>query len=159
MDADHCCDRCDDWHVASRVARRETWAAHCLWIAVCDVDCFGSVSLSVSQRLRRLVAVRELRCWSLHGLVLWLAAALFARVVSDRVRATCQGFGFNFGRILAAIGTLQMASLQKQLSGFTTMAGESGGVPVACSFLTLFYVLGIALIFFAPETKGKPLPQ
>ena len=88
----------------------------------------------------------------------WLPLYL-PELFPTRIRATCQGFGFNFGRILAAIGTLQMSALLGQLSGFTTIAGEVGSYPVACSFLTVFYLLGLVLIFFAPETKGKALPE
>ncbi len=87
----------------------------------------------------------------------WLPLYL-PELFPTRVRATCQGFGFNFGRILAAIGTLQMSALLAQLSSFKTYAGEVGH-PVACSFLTVFYLVGIVLIFFAPETRGKPLPE
>jgi MFS transporter, SHS family, sialic acid transporter len=88
----------------------------------------------------------------------WLPLYL-PELFPTRVRATCQGFGFNFGRILAAIGALQMSALLAQLSGFTTYAGETGSYPVACSFLTAIYLVGIVLIFFAPETRGKPLPE
>jgi MFS transporter, SHS family, sialic acid transporter len=88
----------------------------------------------------------------------WLPLYL-PELFPTRVRATCQGFGFNFGRILAAIGTLQMGALLGQLSHYTTVAGEVGSYPVACSFLTAIYLVGIVLIFFAPETKGKPLPE
>ncbi len=88
----------------------------------------------------------------------WLPLYL-PELFPTRVRATCQGFGFNFGRILAAIGTLQMSALLTQLNGFKTYAGEVGSYPVACSFLTVIYLLGIVLIFFAPETKGKTLPE
>ena len=35
--------------------------------------------------------------------------------------------------------------------------GES--YPNACSTITLVYILGMILIWFAPETKGKPLPE
>ena len=28
-----------------------------------------------------------------------------------------------------------------------------------CSVISLVYLLGIALIFLAPETKGQPLPE
>jgi MFS transporter, SHS family, sialic acid transporter len=87
----------------------------------------------------------------------WLPLYL-PELFPTRIRATCQGFGFNFGRILAAIGTLQMSALLVQLDGFTTYKGEVGH-PVACSFLTVFYLVGIGLIFFAPETRGKPLPD
>lgn len=67
-----------------------------------------------------------------------------------RVRATGQGFAFNFGRVLAAIGGLQTATLMNQFGGSFPMAG---------SVLALVYVVGAILIWFAPETKGKPLPE
>jgi MFS transporter, SHS family, sialic acid transporter len=77
------------------------------------------------------------------------------------VRATGQGFGFNFGRILAAIGVLQVGNLLKSLTqdvdlGFFTVPH---GHPLACSAICLVYVLGMALIWLAPETRGKPLPE
>lgn len=88
----------------------------------------------------------------------WLPLYL-PELFPTRVRATCQGFGFNFGRILAAIGALQMSALLGQLKDIKTYAGEVGGYPVACSFLTGIFVVGFVLIFFAPETKGKALPD
>jgi hypothetical protein len=33
------------------------------------------------------------------------------------------------------------------------------GLANACSVLSLVYVVGMVLIWFAPETKGKPLPE
>jgi SHS family sialic acid transporter-like MFS transporter len=69
------------------------------------------------------------------------------------VRATGQGFGFNFGRIIAAIGVLQLGNLKK--------AFEPLGLGDAHVYTLLsgIYVLGMILIWFAPETKGKPLPE
>jgi hypothetical protein len=29
----------------------------------------------------------------------------------------------------------------------------------ACSLMSLIYLVGVAIIWLAPETKGKPLPQ
>jgi len=88
----------------------------------------------------------------------WLPLYL-PELFATKVRATGQGFGFNFGRILAAIGTLQMGALLGQFSGFTTYAGKTGGYPVACSFISAVYLVGVVLIWFAPETKGQPLPE
>ena len=31
--------------------------------------------------------------------------------------------------------------------------------PKASSVVTLIYVVGMVIIWFAPETKGKPLPE
>jgi MFS family permease len=66
------------------------------------------------------------------------------------VRATGQGFAYNFGRILAAIGGLQTANL---------MAAFEGSFAKAGSVLTAIYVIGLVIIWFGPETKGKPLPE
>jgi MFS family permease len=66
------------------------------------------------------------------------------------VRATGQGFSFNFGRVIAAIGVLQAGALIKQFGG---------SYPRACSLMCLIYLVGIAVIWLAPETRGKPLPE
>ena len=65
------------------------------------------------------------------------------------MRATGQGFGFNFGRIIAAVGQLQMANL---------LAAFDGDYSKACTVVAGVYVAGLILIAFAPETKGQPLP-
>jgi len=66
------------------------------------------------------------------------------------VRATGQGFGFNFGRIIAAAGNLQMPVL---LGLFDNDYGK------ACAVVAGVYCVGLVLIAVAPETKGKPLPE
>ncbi len=78
----------------------------------------------------------------------WLPLYL-PELFRTRVRATGQGFGFNFGRILAAVGVLQLPVVMNQLN-----VGWQG----ACTVMSVIYVVGLALIWFAPETKGKPLP-
>ena len=77
------------------------------------------------------------------------------------VRATCQGFGFNFGRILAAVGTLQTANLMKQFEADVSVFNFTlrGGYPLACTSMSAIYLVGLVLIWFAPETRGKPLPE
>jgi hypothetical protein len=66
------------------------------------------------------------------------------------VRATGQGFGFNFGRIIAAAGNLQMSNL---------LAFFGGDYAKACAVVAAVYIAGLILIYLAPETKGKPLPD
>ena len=66
------------------------------------------------------------------------------------VRATGQGFGFNFGRIIAAAGNLQMPAL---LGFFGNDYGK------ACAVVAGVYFVGLVLIAVAPETKGQPLPD
>jgi MFS family permease len=66
------------------------------------------------------------------------------------VRATGQGFGFNFGRIIAAAGNLQMSNLLELFDGDYSKA---------CAIVAGVYLVGLVLICMAPETRGKPLPE
>jgi len=67
-----------------------------------------------------------------------------------RVRATGQGVSYNSGRVLAAIGALTQGQLVDHYGGSYAKAG---------AVITLVYLIGLVLIWFAPETRGKPLPD
>jgi MFS family permease len=79
----------------------------------------------------------------------WLPLYL-PELFPTRVRATGQGFAFNAGRVLAAVGTIGSGGL---LSLFKEDYAAAGAI--TC----LVYVFGMAFIWFCPETKGKPLPE
>jgi MFS family permease len=66
-----------------------------------------------------------------------------------RIRATGAGFCFNVGRVLASLGPF--------LTGFLVTALGSFGR--AASAIALIYLVGLAILPFAPETRGKPLPD
>ena len=90
------------------------------------------------------------------GLLGTLSAAFYGwlplylpELFPTRIRATGQGFGFNFGRVLAAVGVLQLPHVMKEFAV---------GWPGACTAMSLVYIVGLGLIWLAPETKGKPLP-
>jgi MFS family permease len=74
---------------------------------------------------------------------------------STKLRATGQGFCYNFGRLVAAVGTLQLGNLTLFFSGFTHYSLQAFGN--AYSVLSLVYLAGIILIWYAPETKGIEL--
>ena len=65
------------------------------------------------------------------------------------LRATGAGFCFNAGRGLAATGPFLTGVLVTFLGGFGRAASVVG----------LIYILGLLILPFAPETKGKPLPE
>jgi SHS family sialic acid transporter-like MFS transporter len=90
----------------------------------------------------------------------WLPLYL-PELFRTNVRATGQGFGFNFGRILAAIGVLQTGNLMGLFKEGLDVGSLNipGGYPLACSSMSLIYLVGIAIIWLAPETRGKPLPE
>ena len=67
-----------------------------------------------------------------------------------RVRATGQGVSYNSGRVLAAVGALTQGQLVDHYGGSYAKAG---------AVITLVYLIGLVLIWFAPETRGKPLPE
>jgi MFS transporter, SHS family, sialic acid transporter len=79
----------------------------------------------------------------------WLPLYL-PEIFPTRVRATGQGLAFNFGRILAALGAWQMPAL---------MAFFERSYPKAGATIAFVYVIGMVLIWFAPETKNRPLPE
>jgi hypothetical protein len=54
------------------------------------------------------------------------------------------------GRIRGAVGGLQTATL---------MGFFGGSFPMAGSVLTVFYAVGLVIIWLGPETLGKPLPE
>ena len=66
-----------------------------------------------------------------------------------RLRATGAGFCFNAGRVLASAGPFLTGMLVTALGGFGR----------AASAIALIYLLGLLLLPFAPETRGKPLPD
>jgi MFS family permease len=79
----------------------------------------------------------------------WLPLYL-PELFPTRVRATGQGFGYNFGRILAAGGALYMSHLLNVFRGDYARAG---------AVISLIYVVGFVVIWLAPETRGQPLPE
>jgi len=79
----------------------------------------------------------------------WLPLYL-PELFPTRVRATGSGFSFNAGRIIAATGTFLASGGLMSLFGSYALMGS-----VMCSV----YLLGLVVIFFCPETKGRPLPQ
>ena len=79
----------------------------------------------------------------------WLPLYL-PELFPTRVRATGQGVSYNSGRILAAAGALSMGQLMTAFDGSYARAG---------AVISLIYVAGLILIWFAPETKGRPLPE
>jgi MFS family permease len=74
-----------------------------------------------------------------------------------RVRATGQGVSYNAGRIFAAFGALYAGQLVLSFSGGAGASMASAYAQMG-GLITFVYVIGMVAIWFAPETKGKPLP-
>lgn len=89
----------------------------------------------------------------------------FPELFPTSVRATGQGFCFNFGRIIAAIGSLQFVNLMSLFGSERVLDLEGDARRImqlqveanAFSVLSCIYLIGMVLIWFAPETKGQAL--
>ena len=91
-------------------------------------------------------------CSTFYG---WLPLYL-PELFRTTVRATGQGFCYNFGRILAAIFSLQIGDLYKLME---SAPGAGDGQAAVCTVIGLVYIVGMGIIWLAPETKGRPLPD
>jgi MFS family permease len=131
--------------VGNKIGRRIGYSLLCLLslvtaLAFFQLDTYGATFLMMMFIVGGVSA-------SFYG---WLPLYL-PELFPTRIRATGQGFAYNFGRILAAIGALQAGVLVKDVF--------QGSYPDACSTIVLVYLIGMVIVWLAPETKGRPLPD
>ena len=131
--------------VGGRIGRRPTYFLLCAFSLIFCAWLFRGVH-EFGGTFLMLTALVGATTAAFYG---WLPLYL-PELFPTRVRATGQGLSFNFGRILAAVGALSMGQLMAFFDGSYAKAG---------AVISLMYVLGLVLIWFAPETKGKPLPN
>jgi MFS family permease len=82
-------------------------------------------------------------------------AIYFPELFPTRLRSTGTSFCYNVGRLVAAFGPLTLGYLSGHVfSGMKYEAYRYAGVAM-CSF----FLVGLIVLPFAPETKGKPLPE
>ncbi len=131
--------------VAHRIGRRPAYFGLCLISLVTCTFMFRGLT-RVDLLFYLMVGLAGAVTAAFYG---WLPLYL-PELFPTRVRATGQGLSFNFGRILAAVGTIQMGELVRALGGNYASAGAT---------ITLVYAAGLVLIWLGPETKGRPLPD
>jgi MFS family permease len=117
-------------------------------LLVCAILFRGGALIGFNATFLALVGLAGFFTASFYG---WLPLYL-PELFPTRVRATGQGFGYNFGRVLAAAGPLSMGFLMSDrvFHGDYARAGAT---------ISLIYVVGMAVVWLAPETRGKPLPE
>ncbi|WP_425613947.1 MFS transporter [Anatilimnocola sp. NA78] len=85
-------------------------------------------------------------------------AIYFPELFPTRLRSTGTSFCYNIGRFIAALGPLTLGGLTKyvfnEANGFGNEGLRWAGVAMCSVFL-----VGLFALPFAPETKGKPLPE
>ena len=82
------------------------------------------------------------------GQYAWMAVWL-PELYPTSVRATGISLVFNASRFLACFGPLVAGSLIVALGGFGATATTVGCI----------YLVGLAVVWLLPETRGRPLPQ
>ncbi len=116
---------------------------------------------------------------------LWMSAlmgffqlALFAgfaiylpELFPTRLRSTGTSFCYNVGRFLAATGPFTLGLLSKYLGESAVArlpeaadaaekaAAKLGAFREATSWVSIVFLLGLVVVFFLPETKGRAMPE
>lgn len=83
-------------------------------------------------------------------------AIYFPELFPTRLRSTGTSFCYNVGRYVAALGPLTMGQL------INTVFGHYGQIEAwryTGVTMSLFFLIGLLALPFAPETQGKPLPE
>jgi MFS family permease len=78
-------------------------------------------------------------------------AIYFPELFPTRLRSTGTSFCYNVGRYIASLGPLTLSLLASEVFG--------GSYRYAGVTMCSFFLLGLFIIPFAPETRGKPLPE
>jgi MFS family permease len=77
-----------------------------------------------------------------------------AELFPTRLRSTGTSFCYNVGRFAAAAGPFTLGYLTKDV-----FSGYAEPMRYAGVTMSLVFLVGLAALPFAPETKGKPLPE
>lgn len=130
--------------ICVRLGRRRTFA---LWhvgaFIIVPISCFLPATYG---QLLSLLPLFGFLTFGMHAGY----AIYFPELFPTHLRATGTGFCFNGGRIMAA-STLLISGWLKSLPGMD--------LRLAISLLALLYPLGLAIIWFLPETRGQTLPE
>lgn len=130
--------------LAERLGRRGAFAVmHVLALAIVPVTCYAPRNYA---QLLGLLPLFGFFTVGIHAGY----AVYFPELFPDHLRATGTGVCFNGGRLLAAPILWASAALK---------ARPGIDLRLAVTMLSSLYLLGLVLIWFLPETKGKPLPE
>jgi MFS family permease len=82
-------------------------------------------------------------------------AIYFPEIFPARLRSTGTGLCYNSARVLAAVLILSSTSIDSMFRHFKFASPFRAGAIAVCSI----YLIGLIALIWAPETKGKPLPE
>ena len=132
--------------IAEWIGRRRSYAIFCITSLISCWVLYGTVH-SYGLPMLVMLALAGVCTTTFFG---WLPLYL-PELFPTRIRATGEGITFNFGRIIAAmmivLGTGQL------------VVAFGGSFTAATTVMSLVYLVGLALIWLAPETRNSKLPD
>ncbi|MGV3485777.1 MAG: MFS transporter [Planctomycetaceae bacterium] len=133
--------------VADKLGRRMTYTLLCLASLLTAIGFFQFNTPFVSDAVPMSFLVSAFLLGAVTASFYGFFPLYFPELFPTSVRATGQGFCFNFGRLIAAVGALQLGNL---VSVFGTPAN-------AYTMLSCVYLIGMVIVWLGPETKGAEL--
>jgi len=128
--------------ISARIGRKKTFILfHLAALAITPVACF------VPQNYTMLLVILPIFGFFTLGMHAGYAV-YFPELFPNRLRATGMSWGFNGGRIVA-VSVLLLAGKMK----------ASMDLPLAVSLLGGFFLVGVVVTLFMPETKDEELPE
>ena len=126
--------------IADRIGRRPAFTFFMIAALICvPLFAFGARSTLTLLTLGPLVGYFGHGYFSVFG-------AMLAELFPTRIRATAQGFCYNFGRVASAAAPYTIGA-----------AAATYGLAIPLAASAIFFGLGGALIWLLPETKGAAL--
>jgi MFS family permease len=86
-------------------------------------------------------------------------AIYFPELFPTRLRSTGTSFCYNVGRLVAAVGPTALGLLTSEVYGRYKSIDDALPFRYAGVTMCAVFLIGLAVLPFAPETKGKPLPE
>ncbi|MGE5648109.1 MAG: MFS transporter [Acidobacteriota bacterium] len=134
--------------VTSRMGRRKAFAIS--FVAAMAVTAFTFWNLRTFVDIFWMIPLMGFCQLALFGGYAIYLPELFP----TRLRSTGTSFCYNVGRFVAALGPLTLGLLTSRV-----YSGYSEPMRYAGVTMCLVFLIGLAALPFAPETKGKPLPE
>ncbi|NIF67043.1 MFS transporter, partial [Burkholderia sp. Cy-647] len=133
------------WIVRVFATRRRAAAFFFTGAAVCNMLAYGLLvmtlkSLALFMCMLPLLGFFTSGVFSLY--TIWLP-----EMFPTMLRALGSGFAFSFGRIVGAVGPVLVGALAAAFRSY----------PLAITLVSAIYLVGLPLVFLAPETAGRRL--